>query len=112
MSKYILLVDDDDELKQKLSEQLQKSGYMVKTLPNGKECCKLLEKEKPDLIIVDYFMPEIDGLSVIHNLQNKQLNIPIIMISSDKITANGFLFLRKPFSTSSLLHMVYNIFNN
>lgn len=111
VSKSILLVDDDEVLKENLQICLVKSGYTVYTLKNGEECLNFIKNTIPNILIIDCFMPKMDGLTTIKLMQNINVNIPIIMISSDDIKPKGFLFLRKPFKFHSLLDLIQSILN-
>ncbi len=62
MSKKILLVDDDPDILEFLSYNIKNEGYEVETSENGVEALKKLETYKPDLIILDVMMPEMDGI--------------------------------------------------
>lgn len=62
MSAKILLVDDEQDILEFLSYNLQKEGYKVLTCTNGKEAIAIASKEIPDLIVLDVMMPEMDGM--------------------------------------------------
>lgn len=110
MSKLILIVDDDVQLRNTLSENLKKLGFSILSAENGKECLQILEKQTPDIILIDYFMPIMDGETTIKFLQQNFKNpIPLILMSSDKVEIPGILFLRKPFVLKDLLEIINNI---
>lgn len=109
--KSILLVDDDEQLKSTLVTSLAKLGYIVYTSKNGQECIDFIKYNTPSVIVIDCFMPKLDGLSAIKIMQDNKNKIPIIMISSDDIKANGFLFLRKPFKINNLVQMIESLIN-
>lgn len=67
----ILLVDDEPDILEFLSYNLQKEGYSVVTASDGEEGIQLAEKEKPDLIILDIMMPRMDGVEVCRQLRSK-----------------------------------------
>ena len=60
-------------------------------------------------MVIDCFMPKMDGLTTIKILQNQQNKTPIIMMSSDQISSNGFVFLRKPFKMNELITLIDNL---
>ena len=70
-TKRILVVDDDKDIRSLLSMHLKKAGYMVEQSANGKYCMQQLEKFKPDLILLDLFMPVMDGFEVISEVRKK-----------------------------------------
>ncbi len=77
----ILIVDDDAKVREVLYQLLQKSGYQVKTLPSGATALEHLKKERPDLIILDQRMPEMDGLETLKRIRAFDKEIPIVMLT-------------------------------
>lgn len=84
-SEYkILIVEDDVFLLEILSARFHKSGYVVSIAANGEDCMKVLESNKPDIILLDLMMPKMDGFEVLRRTKSsKDLSaIPIIVISN------------------------------
>lgn len=69
MATKILLVDDEEDILQFLSYNLEKEGYKVITATNGADAIKLAKKEKPDLIVLDIMMPVMDGMETCKELR-------------------------------------------
>jgi two-component system alkaline phosphatase synthesis response regulator PhoP len=71
MSKQpkILLVDDEPDILEFLSYNLKKDGYLISTANNGKEAISVAKKEKPDLIILDVMMPDMDGIEACREIR-------------------------------------------
>jgi two-component system alkaline phosphatase synthesis response regulator PhoP len=69
--KKILLVDDEVDILEFISYNLEKEGYKVYTAQNGKDAIKIAEKKEPDLIILDVMMPEMDGIVTCEELRKK-----------------------------------------
>ncbi len=69
--KKILLVDDEVDILEFISYNLEKEGYKVYTAQNGKDAIKIAEKKDPDLIILDVMMPEMDGIVTCEELRKK-----------------------------------------
>ncbi|HCQ29768.1 MAG TPA: DNA-binding response regulator [Flavobacteriales bacterium] len=65
----ILLVDDEQDILDLLGYNLKKEGYQIITASNGKEAIETAQKEKPDLIIMDLMMPEMDGMEACHEIR-------------------------------------------
>ncbi len=65
----ILLVDDEEDIIEFLSYNLEKEGYTVVTANNGIEAVKKAKKEKPDLILMDVMMPEMDGMTAVQEIK-------------------------------------------
>jgi DNA-binding response OmpR family regulator len=82
MKDRILLVDDDDGLRDLYEEELVEEGYEVLTAKNGKEALKRLERDKPDLAVLDIVMPKMDGMEALGRIIGKDKTIPIILHTS------------------------------
>jgi DNA-binding response OmpR family regulator len=82
MKKRILLVDDDEGLRDLYREELEEEGYEVLTSKNGKEALQNLEKGKPDLVVLDIVMPKMDGMEALGRMIGKDKTIPIILHTS------------------------------
>jgi len=83
MKKTILVVDDEKDVVDLLSYNLSKEGFSVITARNGRNALDCV-RQKPDLIILDVMMPEMNGLQVIHELkkEKKTASIPIIFLTA------------------------------
>jgi CheY-like chemotaxis protein len=80
--KKILVVDDDEGLRELYKEILIDEGYEVLTAKNGKEALQRLEKEKPDLIVLDIVMPKMDGMEALGRIIGKDKSVPVILHTS------------------------------
>jgi CheY-like chemotaxis protein len=82
--KKILLIEDNADVRENTDEILSLAGYNVVTAPNGKNGVELAMQEKPDLIICDIMMPELDGYGVLHILSKKDetAGIPFIFLTA------------------------------
>ena len=83
MKKNILVVDDEKDIVDLLSYNLSKEGFAVITARNGKEALEKV-KQKPELIILDVMMPEMNGLQVIQELRKEKstASIPVILLTA------------------------------
>jgi len=74
MVKTIMIVDDEPDLREMLSVLLKSQDYNVVSASNGKEALKILQEldQKPDLVLVDMFMPEMSGREVCEKIRNNQ----------------------------------------
>jgi len=83
MKKTILVVDDEKDIVDLLSYNLTKEGFSVITARNGRDTLDRA-KQKPDLIILDVMMPDINGLQVIHELkkEKKTASIPVLFLTA------------------------------
>ncbi len=111
--KSILIVEDDDVLRQTLAYNLEKEGYTVYAAADGAAALEQGRAHEPDLIVLDIMLPVLDGLSVCRILR-REIDALIIMLSAranevDKIVgldAGADDYLTKPFSLGELLARV------
>ncbi len=82
MNGKILGVDDDEGLRDLYKEVLTDEGYQVLEAKNGKEALQKLEKEKPDLIVLDIVMPKMDGMEALGRIIGKDKSVPVILHTS------------------------------
>lgn len=75
----IFVVDDDDDIRELLNYNLEKSGHDVTLCENGVICLEKVKERKPDLILLDVMMPEMDGIEVCENLKSSQENKDILI---------------------------------
>ncbi|NIM94646.1 MAG: response regulator [Anaerolineales bacterium] len=81
MAKTILVVDDEQRLVSVVEAYLEQEGFRVVSAPNGREALFLARQEKPDLIILDVMMPEMDGYEFMR-YHRKERETPIIMLTA------------------------------
>ncbi|MDP3921008.1 MAG: response regulator [Candidatus Omnitrophota bacterium] len=112
MSKKILIVDDEQDIKTVLEDWLTQNQYEVFTASNGAEAYETIIREIPDLVIMDVLMPEMTGYQVFEKLKGQGdhvLNIPIIIMSGRPKMKDFFTdwkkyaFIPKPFSLDDIL---------
>jgi DNA-binding response OmpR family regulator len=109
----ILIVDDDPSIRKFVRANLEARGYSVVLAADGDEAIKSVEKELPDLIILDIMMPKIDGFEVCRQIREWS-KIPILMLSAredetDKVRCldcGADDYLTKPFSLKELLSRI------
>jgi len=78
----ILVVDDEEHIRLLYSEELSEAGYEVITAADGYELTERIEKEKPDLIILDIKMIDYNGLDLLQDIRNKFYNLPVILCTA------------------------------
>ncbi len=105
----ILVVDDDDSIRSLLNQELSDAGYLIDQAVNGKEALEKIRRNRPDLIILDVMMPEMNGFDVAAILKNdpQTMDIPIIVLSIVQDKARGYRigvdrYLTKPIDTTQL----------
>ncbi len=119
--KKILLIEDNPEVRENTSEILGLANYRVITADNGKTGVEAALREKPDLIICDIMMPELDGYGVLHILSKNPdtASIPFIFLTAKTektdirkgMTLGADDYLTKPFDDSDLLNAVESRLN-
>lgn len=116
MEKTILVVDDEIHIQELIKFNLSKNGFQVITADNGIDALRIVEDEKPDLILLDLMIPGIDGLEVCKKIRRNSSieSIPIIIITAkgeelDKILGlelGADDYITKPFSVRELVARV------
>jgi len=120
MAKKILAVDDERHIVRLVQINLMKEGYEVVTAGTGREALDKVRSEKPDLVVMDVMMPEMDGFEALEKMKADPTmqNIPVIMLTAKAQDADVFagwqkgadLYLTKPFNPAELLSFVRRIF--
>ena len=111
--KKILVVDDEPKIVQLARDYLEHAGFEVVTAPNGKTALAIVRADKPDLIVLDLGLPEMDGLDVTRSIR-KFSNVPIIMLTARAEETDKLIgleigaddYMTKPFSPKELVARV------
>ncbi len=82
MSKHVLIAEDDTLLADMMGKILSKNNVRVTITYNGQETIEALEKEKPDVLLLDVLMPVLDGHHVLKVMKEKKLDCPIIVLTN------------------------------
>lgn len=78
----ILIVDDEENIRYLYSEELKTDGYEVITAESGHKLLERIEKERPDIILLDIKMADYDGLDLLQDIRNKYYNLPVILCTA------------------------------
>jgi CheY-like chemotaxis protein len=116
MTRKILMVDDEPDILKIVCLRLSKQGYDVVMASNGREALEKVQALMPDVILMDYRMPDQDGLEVAAMLRKDPVlrHIPIILMTASTETIDPMIleavgvneYLRKPFEADELMHTV------
>jgi two-component system OmpR family response regulator len=107
----LLLVDDEDNLRSMLQAALQHHGYDVHPVAAGREAMASVPEVRPDLIVLDVMLPDLDGFEVCRRLRSEGVRTPVLFLTArdstdDKVrglTLGGDDYLAKPFSLEELV---------
>ena len=109
----ILVVDDDANIRELLSQEFVEAGYEVQLAGNGREAVAAVRQQRPDLVVLDVMMPEMNGFDVAAVLKNDPatMDIPIVILSIVQDLERGFRlgvdrYLTKPIDTDLLFREV------
>lgn len=110
MSKTILVIEDEEDIRDILSYYIEKEGFNIKEAENGKSGINIIRKEKIDLIILDLMLPDISGYDVCKEI-SKDYKIPIIMLTAKNDIVDKILglelgaddYVTKPFDVREII---------
>lgn len=111
--KKVLIVDDEIDVVEVVTVLLEHEGYEIMKAYDGKQALSVVDKEIPDLIILDIMMPEIDGVEVCRRLRQREdlKEVPIVMFSAklsaidkkESFDAGADGFISKPFNARGFI---------
>jgi UDP-3-O-acyl N-acetylglucosamine deacetylase len=116
----IVVVDDEENIRSAVKDILTDEGYEVDCAPDGETALRMIQSNAPDLVLLDIWMPGLDGLQTLKILKNMESDAEVVMMSGHgaietavKATKLGaFDFIEKPFSLESILRTVGKALRN
>ena len=118
-TKKILVVDDDPYILMSLEFLMRKNGFDVMVARNGTEALEIVEKQVPDIVLLDIMMPDVDGYAICKHIKSsKKLKEAKVVFMSAKSKETDIqkgydlgasLYVTKPFSTRQLLKQVQEL---
>ena len=111
VNKTILVVDDEDDVRESVREVLRDEGYRVVDTADGTHVLELIRQERPELVLLDIWMPQVDGIGLLKEIKTQEPELNVVMVSGHgnihtAVTATkfgAFDFLEKPVSLEGLL---------
>ena len=116
-SKKILIVDDDKDIVKIVTTMLEGRGWDVTAAYNGREALDIVNQLRPDIILLDIMMPEMNGIEVLKRIKKIDAGTRIVMITAfgdvesylDSMELGAYEYINKPFETDELLDMIEKI---
>jgi len=110
-NETILIVEDEKLIRWSLRNRLQKEGYGVIDVDRGEDALAALEEKEIDLVLLDYRLPDMDGLQILRNISSRLEELPVIMMTAyssvesaiEAMKLGAFDYLNKPFEVEELL---------
>ena len=117
MKKTIYIVDDEENILEILEYNLLKNGYKVKSFKNGRSFLDCFERKKPDLVVLDLMLPDLDGFDICKSIKEKT-DVPVIILSAKSEEFDKVLglelgaddYIVKPFGVREFIARIKNIF--
>jgi len=111
---HILVVDDEEAIREVVSTMLESRGYHCTALSNGRAAQEYVRQQTPDLVLSDMIMPEMDGIQLLDWLRGFDPEIPVIMVTAihdistalQAIRRGAYDYILKPFEKDQLFHAV------
>jgi two-component system nitrogen regulation response regulator NtrX len=119
MFPSVLIVDDEPSILQTLSGLLSDEGFEVSTAPNGYEALKVIDGESPDLVLLDIWMPGLDGIETLKEIKKDNPHIQVIIITGHgtietavkAVKLGAFDLIEKPLSIDKVIVTINNALN-
>ncbi|MEO9749666.1 MAG: response regulator, partial [Marinobacter sp.] len=117
MRLNILIVDDEKSFVRSLTFALQEAGYSASCAHTGEDALATLERELPDLVLLDLRLPGMSGMDVLNETARLYPELPVVMISAhgdtraavQAVKAGATDYLTKPFALDELLHLIDSV---
>jgi len=113
----LLLADDEQIIRGRLLQLGEKLGFSVEAAVDGLEAWEAFKREMPDLVILDIYMPRMNGLQVLHNIKESYPDCPVILITGflqyeqliqkDRVKPDGFII--KPFHLEKIANLMLQL---
>jgi two-component system, NtrC family, response regulator AtoC len=110
----VLIIEDDDAVRTALAKSLEQKGHQVQTAATGAEALQKLESLSPDLVLLDYRLPDADGLEVLETIRRQKPGLTVIMITGfanvemavKAMQLGAYDYVSKPFDLEQILFVI------
>ena len=107
----VVVVDDEDALSDLLTMALRYEGWEVRAAATGQEALRAIREHKPDVVVLDIMLPDLDGIEVLQRLRAEGEEVPVLFLTAkdaiaDRVTGltvGGDDYVTKPFSLEELI---------
>ena len=110
MAPSVLVVDDDQDIRESLAQILTEEGFDVTSASNGAEALEEIDRKRPDVMLLDLMMPVVNGWEVLETLRLRGTHprLPVVVLSA--LEANGAVdYIQKPIRLPKLLALIETI---
>lgn len=113
----VLIIDDSRFARLKLAKPIKEAGFEVVEAANGVEGLEKTKTEKPDVVLCDLLMPEMDGMGYLKHVKEMAVDVPVLIVTSDiqertrkaAMDLGAFDVLNKPPKTPEVLEKIYSL---
>src|SRR5213594_3197974 len=110
----VLVVYDQDSIRHFVSKALEEDDYTVQTTGSVRETRQLLDREMPDLVVLDFKLPDGNGIELLREIKRMQPEVSVILMTAfgevdtavEAMSAGAFWFVKKPFQNDELLALI------
>jgi len=113
LGRPILVVDDEDVIRDTLADILEAQGYPVQTASNGAEALEAIQDARPSIVVTDVHMPRMDGVRLVEELRERGYDPPIVVVTGTMRSADEVMkavrvdeCILKPFDINTLLDAI------
>jgi len=112
---YVLVVDDDESFSASVTDFLEGEGLRARSASDGLRALEVIQQERPDLILLDMYMPVMDGWKLVREMRSRRIDVPIIaMTSADEVRRDAqeiraAAYIAKPMSLPLLIQRLDRI---
>ena len=115
----ILVVEDDDDMRESLGRILGRAGYQVQLVRDGSEAITVLQTQPFHLVLTDLVMPRMGGLELLREIRRRERDVPVVFLTAfgkpaafaEAMDLGAIGFITKPFHAKSLLAVIREVFD-